>query len=860
MMTKTCELFSSLWRRMAQVAALSLLVAALFQVQNSSAITVTSVTSDNGYPAHKVQWTDSAGLPRTAIMVDQNSTTAPYTGYLRQYTYMVNGQNRVCTGTDNYATGGNLEFSGDGFVQNHTVAGGDFSSGNGAGVPGTTTILLQGTGHAIIQYNMPAYEIDGPYSAPVYQKVPTTIQWFFADGRSHPIFSISQDARQAGGNLGADSRSPYGDMAYDGDGVDADVGGASYGDTYKFVTLASNEVTTNSGWQDTQANTIAYAMQWANPATVDAEMGHVATLPILVSDQGLDSQVFNLDSTISFYQDNRGLSQPDGPMIADQTWAYQIFAENPIWPADGAPIQSKRLTWGANWGRVGGFDEYGQFDDISNYCQHSTDPVGNPPAGDYKSYGNRADGSLMAYSVFVVLGTHTGGYTNGTVGQQVIQMQNVMRASLSASTGAVRTSGPAGVGNASSATLTYTPAGYDPIYSTWEIAAATNAVNATLTPAANSPLDHPVFVINGYTSSQLPASIAVGAGLTNAGVNYFATVDTAGQRLWVTVNSVAGSSLNLVVNTSDGGGGASPPVISSIPSRGTIGTAIVITGTNFTGTTAVAFNGVAASFTVNSATQITAIVPAAAASGPVTVTTPAGAAQSAAAFTVLAAPANLPIYVDSLLNGFMDYSWATNVNDDNTSPVYSGSYSISVTAAAYTALSLYHDDFNTAPYASLSFWINGGSAGAQGLQVMGVTNQAGTQNYAAIYNLPALSANAWTQFNIPLSALGVAAVTNCQGFWFWPTLSGATTFYVDSIQLDNATPPSLAAVSSAPGSGSFVLQLSGVSGQTYWMQTSSNLLTWTSVWTNVLVSSSVNITNPVIATSSRQYWRVVWPQ
>jgi hypothetical protein len=224
--------------------------------------------------------------------------------------------------------------------------------------------------------------------------------------------------------------------------------------------------------------------------------------------------------------------------------------------------------------------------------------------------------------------------------------------------------------------------------------------------------------------------------------------------------------------------------------------------------------------------------------------------------TVLAAPASLPIYVDSLLNGFQDYSWATNVNFYNASPVYSGSYSISVTAASYTALSLYHDNFNTAPYASLSFWINGGAAGAQGLQVMGVVNQIDQ----AIYNLPALAANTWTQFNIPLSALGVANVANCQGFWFWPTLDGATTFYVDSIQLNNATPPSLAVMSSAPSSGSFILQLSGISGQTYWMQTSTNLVAWTSVSTNVLASSSVRITNAVIATSSHQFWRVVWPQ
>ena len=37
------------------------------------------------------------------------------------------------------------------------------------------------------------------------------------------------------------------------------------------------------------------------------------------------------------------------------------------------------------------------------------------------------------------------------------------------------------------------------------------------------------------------------------------------------------------------------------------------------------------------------------------------------------APAtNLLIYVDSLTNGFQNWSWATNVNVSNFAPVYSG--------------------------------------------------------------------------------------------------------------------------------------------------------------------------------------------
>lgn len=61
-------------------------------------------------------------------------------------------------------------------------------------------------------------------------------------------------------------------------------------------------------------------------------------------------------------------------------------------------------------------------------------------------------------------------------------------------------------------------------------------------------------------------------------------------------------------------------------------------GTNFTGTgfttSSVRFNGLSSTFTVNSATQITATVPAGATTGPISVTTPGGTATSASNFTV----------------------------------------------------------------------------------------------------------------------------------------------------------------------------------------------------------------------------------
>lgn len=77
------------------------------------------------------------------------------------------------------------------------------------------------------------------------------------------------------------------------------------------------------------------------------------------------------------------------------------------------------------------------------------------------------------------------------------------------------------------------------------------------------------------------------------------------------------------------------PTITAIsPTSGVIGTAVTITGTNFTGATDVAFAGHSAVFTVVDSTHISTAVPSGAVTGTISVTTPDGSASSSQQFTV----------------------------------------------------------------------------------------------------------------------------------------------------------------------------------------------------------------------------------
>ena len=107
---------------------------------------------------------------------------------------------------------------------------------------------------------------------------------------------------------------------------------------------------------------------------------------------------------------------------------------------------------------------------------------------------------------------------------------------------------------------------------------------------------------------------------------------TSGQ---IMVTTGSGSATSAGSFTVSGGGPSGPAISSFTPTGGPPGTSVTINGSGFTGATAVAFNGTAASrFRVNSPTRITAVVAPGTTSGPISVTTPAGNGTSVGVFNV----------------------------------------------------------------------------------------------------------------------------------------------------------------------------------------------------------------------------------
>ena len=140
------------------------------------------------------------------------------------------------------------------------------------------------------------------------------------------------------------------------------------------------------------------------------------------------------------------------------------------------------------------------------------------------------------------------------------------------------------------------------------------------------------------------------------------------------------------------------------------------------------------------------------------------------------------IYDDSLATGWVDYSWAT-VNLSATSPVHSGSNSIAVTTGAWQGFYLAHPGASTLGFSQVRFFAHGGSAGGQQIQLYALRASDSGGGHGPAIAVPALTANTWTEIQIPLADLEATDTDLIGLVWQDRTGGSQPVFYLDDIAL-----------------------------------------------------------------------------
>jgi len=154
-------------------------------------------------------------------------------------------------------------------------------------------------------------------------------------------------------------------------------------------------------------------------------------------------------------------------------------------------------------------------------------------------------------------------------------------------------------------------------------------------------------ILWGTTSGVYPNTVTLGTvttttcaslGMTSAGT-YYAVINAFDISNQTGPNS---SQISVTLATVDPAPTA-PTITTFSPTSGAVGTSVTITGTNFSSTLAsntVKFNGTTATLSSGTTTQLVALVPTAATTGKISVTTSVGTATSSADFTITTPPSS----------------------------------------------------------------------------------------------------------------------------------------------------------------------------------------------------------------------------
>lgn len=464
-----------------------------------------------GMVSDRFTWRDAANQPRAAVLAHNTGQLGPggtRGGEMREFRYQVGGNTRVVAASGSAA-------SGFGYVVSHRSEGttgiGADDSPLGHGFTGNFQRVWQGRHHALFRFTQtyPRYAKTTAPQPNVLYNVPVTLEWMFATGRDHPLWAISWDFTGVPADAtDSDSRAPYGEMLFDGsasEGAHAQIAGVGWGDRYKFTTTSA-PASYSSSWTWNVPNTIPYVKLWTT--SPDATMGTVQTQTIQQQDAGgyFGTARWNTTSAAG-----NACTTPATLMPCDYNWPYQSINYSLVAPT--TPTNNTRLAWGTNFGFLG----------QTSYYTHGSAFWGGPLPNTTDSGWPR-----KSYSTHVVMGTHSA----DPVGAQVTQTETVQTLTLSASVGNVATSGPAGVNRPDS--ITYAPAGYDPVYGTLTFVALGNTLDANIAVGSGT-LRKPVIVVRNISGGDYPTLRFNGVAQT-VDVDYFPSLRSETGDLWITLN------------------------------------------------------------------------------------------------------------------------------------------------------------------------------------------------------------------------------------------------------------------------------------------------------------------------------------
>src|SRR6185437_4413656 len=190
---------------------------------------------------------------------------------------------------------------------------------------------------------------------------------------------------------------------------------------------------------------------------------------------------------------------------------------------------------------------------------------------------------------------------------------------------------------------------------------------------------------------------------------------------------------------------------------------------------------------------------------------------------------NLTVFDDQLSSQFSNWSWSSSVNLNNTSPVYSGTASISFTPSAWGGLYFHSNSvITTSSYTSLQFALQTTDA-PQHFTVLFYDASNQIAKSVSLSQYTGTDQNGWTMYSIPVSAIP----SQINGFAIQENSGTAgPAVYVDAVQFSGTQSQSVSPTVSVP-----------VSNQQYSLYSD----TLTSGWSNWSWNSTINFSNTASA-------------